>query len=44
MSYAQVIEPLYDRSRYRYRNYLEQLAPVIPMLEPAIAKLGYRVE
>jgi tetratricopeptide (TPR) repeat protein len=43
-SYAQVTERLYDRSRYRYRNYLEQLAPVIPLLAPAIAKLGYRVD
>ena len=31
-SYAQVSEKLYDRSRYRYRRYLEQLALVIPML------------
>lgn len=37
-------EKLYDRSRYRYRNYLKQLAPVIPLLEPAIVRLGYRVE
>ena len=43
-SYAQVAEKLYDRSRYRYRNYLTQLAPVIPLLEPAIAKLGYRID
>ena len=43
-SYAQVTEKLYDRSRYRYRNYLKRLAPVIPLLEPVIARLGYRVE
>jgi tetratricopeptide (TPR) repeat protein len=43
-SYAQVTEKLYDRSRYRYRGYREQLAPVIPMLEPIIRRLGYAVE
>ncbi len=42
-SYAQVSEKLYDRSRYRYRHYLEQLAPVIPILEPAMHELGYTV-
>jgi len=42
-SYAQVAEPLYDRSRHRYRAYLEQLAPVIPILEPAMARLGYSI-
>jgi hypothetical protein len=40
-SYAQVTEPLYDTSRYRYRHYLKQLEPVIPILEPAIKRLGY---
>ena len=43
-SYAQVTEKLYDRSRYRYRAYLKQLAPVIPILEPAIFALGYTIE
>ena len=43
-SYAQVTEKLYDRSRYRYRAYLEHLKPVIPILEPTILRLGYAVE
>jgi hypothetical protein len=43
-SYAQVTEKLYDTSRFRYRRYLTQLAPVIPILEPAILSLGYTVE
>jgi tetratricopeptide (TPR) repeat protein len=43
-SYAQVTEKLYDRSRYRYRSYREQLAPVIPILEPAIGRLGYTID
>jgi tetratricopeptide (TPR) repeat protein len=43
-SYAQVTEKLYDRSRYRYRAYFDELQPVIPILEPVIKRLGYRVE
>jgi tetratricopeptide (TPR) repeat protein len=43
-SYAQVTEKLYDRSRYRYRNYLRHLEQVIPILEPAIRSLGYTIE
>lgn len=43
-SYAQVTEKLYDRSRYRYRNYLKHLEPVIPILQPAIERLGYSIE
>jgi tetratricopeptide (TPR) repeat protein len=42
-SYAQVTERLYDRSRYRYRNYLPQLQPIIPILQPVIERLGYTV-
>ncbi len=42
-SYAQVSEPLYDRSRYRYRNYLPQLEPILPILRPVIERLGYAV-
>ena len=43
-SYAQVTEKLYDRSRYRYRDYRDELAPVIPILEPVIRRLGYAIE
>jgi tetratricopeptide (TPR) repeat protein len=42
-SYAQVSEKLYDRSRYRYRNYLPHLKPIIPILEPVIERLGYSI-
>jgi len=42
-SYAQVSEKLYDRSRYRYRHYLKQLEPVLPILEPAMTRLGYTI-
>jgi Sulfotransferase family len=37
-SYAQVTEKLYGRSRYRYRNYLPQLQPIIPILQPVIER------
>jgi tetratricopeptide (TPR) repeat protein len=43
-SYAQVTEKLYDRSRYRYRSYRDQLRPVIPILEPIIRRLGYAID
>jgi tetratricopeptide (TPR) repeat protein len=43
-SYAQVTEPLYSSSRYRYRHYRRQLAPVLELLAPTIARLGYTVE
>jgi tetratricopeptide (TPR) repeat protein len=43
-SYAQVTERLYDSSRYRYRHYLKQLEPVIPVLEPMIRCLGYAID
>jgi hypothetical protein len=42
-SYAQVTERLYDRSRYRYRHYLRELQPIIPILQPVIERLGYTV-
>jgi hypothetical protein len=43
-SYAQVTEKLYDRSRYRYRAYRDELEPIIPILEPAILRLGYTIQ
>jgi tetratricopeptide (TPR) repeat protein len=43
-SYAQVTEKLYDRSRYRYRAYRDQLGPVIPIIEPIIRRLGYAID
>jgi hypothetical protein len=43
-SYAQVSEKLYDRSVGRWRHYRAHLAPVIPILAPMIAQLGYRID
>jgi tetratricopeptide (TPR) repeat protein len=40
-SYAQVKQNLYDRSRFRYRHYRKHLEPVIPILKPAMDRLGY---
>jgi tetratricopeptide (TPR) repeat protein len=42
-SYAQVIEPIYNRSAGRWQNYRKQLEPVIPILLPWIEKFGYEV-
>ncbi|MCB8873837.1 sulfotransferase family protein [Acidisoma silvae] len=42
-SYAQVTEPLYDRSVGRWRQYRRHLEPVLPILAPAMAQLGYDV-
>jgi hypothetical protein len=43
-SYAQVTEKLYVRSRFRYRNYLQHLEPVIPIVQPVMDRLGYALE
>ena len=42
-SYAQVTEKLYTRSRYRYRHYLKQIEPILPVMEPVIRRLGYDI-
>lgn len=42
-SYAQVAEPLYDRSIGRWKRYRRQLAPVLPILAPWAGKLGYDI-
>lgn len=40
-SYAQVREPLNDRSIGRWRHYCEQLEPIRPLVANAIARGGY---
>lgn len=42
-SYAQVVEPLYDRSIGRWKRYRRHLEPVIPILKPWAVKMGYEV-
>ncbi|MDD5329030.1 MAG: sulfotransferase [Sulfuricella sp.] len=43
-SYAQVSEKLYTSSRFRYRNYRKHLETIIPILMPAIERLGYGID
>ncbi|MFM7348405.1 MAG: sulfotransferase [Erythrobacter sp.] len=40
-SYAQIGEKLYTRASGRWRRYADQLAPVMPILAPWIAAMGY---
>jgi len=40
-SYAQVAEPLYDRSIGRWERYREQMAPALPYLTPWARRMGY---
>jgi tetratricopeptide (TPR) repeat protein len=40
-SYEQVSQPIYQRAKYRWRRYKEQLKPVLPQLEPFIKEFGY---
>lgn len=42
-SYAQVTEPLYASSVYRYRHYRKHLEPIVPELKPAIELLRYEL-
>jgi hypothetical protein len=42
-SYAQVQEPIYQHAVARWKRYRRQLEPVMPILEPWIARLGYTV-
>lgn len=42
-SYAQIGEPLYTRARGRWERYTEQLAPVLPILKPWAARMGYEI-
>lgn len=40
-SYHQVVQPIYQRSRYRWKTYEQELANVMPILQPYIEKFGY---
>jgi len=42
-SYAQVVEPLYDRSIGRWERYRKQMAPALPYLAPWARRMGYEV-
>lgn len=43
-SYHQVVQPIYARSVARWRNYREQLEPVLPMLGPWAERFGYGLD
>lgn len=43
-SYSQIGEKLYTRSRDRWRRYAEQMAPVLPILQPWAERMGYETE
>lgn len=40
-SYAQITEPLYQRAVARWERYRQHLAPVLPILEPWVRRMGY---
>ena len=40
-SYAQIGEQLYTRASGRWRRYADQLAPVLPILDPWAQQMGY---
>ena len=40
-SYAQVVQPIYTRAAGRWERYRAHLEPILPILEPWIAKFGY---
>jgi tetratricopeptide (TPR) repeat protein len=40
-SYAQVVEPIYRRSRGRWQHYREHMEPVLPVLAPWAEQFGY---
>ncbi len=42
-SYRQVAEKMYSTSVARYSNYLDKLEPIIPIVRPAIERLGYEI-
>ena len=41
-SYHQVIQPLYKQASGRWKNYRQQMRPVLPLLQPWIKTLGYK--
>lgn len=42
-SYAQVAEPIYERSAGRWERYRKQMEPVLPILAPWAERMGYSI-
>ena len=42
-SYSQVTEPIYGRAVGRWERYREQMAPVLPILEPWVQRMDYPI-
>lgn len=40
-SYHQVVQPIYQRSKYRWKRYEQELTDVMPELQPFIEEFGY---
>jgi len=43
-SYAQVVEPIYRRSVYRWQRYRHHLEPILPILAPWADAMGYGID
>ncbi len=43
-SYEQVAQPVYQKSRYRWRQYRNELQPVMDRLKPWVERLGYSMD
>lgn len=43
-SYSQITEPIYRRAAGRWVRYREQMAEVLPVLQPWVAQLGYSMD
>ena len=43
-SYAQVVEPIYQRSAGRWQNFRKHLEPIFPVLRPWVEKFGYSLD
>ena len=42
-SQAQVLRPVHGNSKNRWKNYADELGPYIPVIQPAMEKLGYDI-
>ena len=40
-SYDQVAEPIYDHAKYRWKQYIRYLEPMLPLLEHHVRRFGY---